>query len=375
MSIAAIGVAAGAAVISVVALTQSQPAGKPGEAVPMAHLQPAHVQVVHPEIAHLEIAHPDMVDPRDVEHAVPVLTDIPIVGRLFVDSHAAPPTGTAALPPQVAGVKINGDLKGTNFREVAELLAKEAELKLSLQMDQGFDTRAKIESIQFVEDDLATAFRRLSSAVNLTGPNRLEFRVRGDVLEVAPRDSFDRLETTLIAYDLTDAFRSQANPDGLVEIVTQFVESDGWRDNGGETARLKVVGNKMFVEAPPRYHERVAWILSQFSGSSKGAAPRAANRPATLNKTVVGQSPAGGMFGHTTGSAGHAGSPFGSQAANAAGMPGVGTAPAPATGAAVRAPVALPSPAPTADPAIPGTGAMSAPAGSGAPGMPSENKP
>ncbi len=241
MSIAAIGVAASAAVVSIVALFQSHVGARAGEPV-----QPSQATV----------------QPRP-----PILDEVPILTYRFVQSEAAPPVAGPTVPSQLAAAKISGSLKNTTLRGAAELIARETGKKLSFQTDGTLDPNICIESIEFVATDLAGAVRQVNSAVGFTGEERLDFRLRDDVLDVAPRRVFDRLEATLVAYDLTEAYRCDARVDDLVQAVLQFVETDGWRENGGDTARLKVVGTKMFVEAPPRYHERVAWILSQFGNS------------------------------------------------------------------------------------------------------------
>lgn len=241
MSIAAIGVAASAAVISVVALTQAQPAAKAPEA---AAVRAGSAKTLN---------------------GVPIVSDIPIVGTLFVSRAGGSASGPQGSTPQGADPRITLSLSDTTLRKAVEAIASAQGKRVSLQAGGAIDPDKPFESLQLVDVDLAAAARQLNGAVGLLGENRLEFRARGDVIDVAPIREFDKAETTLVAYDLVDVMRCNATSDDLIETVTQFVEPEGWRENGGETARLKVVGSKMFVEAPPRYHERVAWILDQFS--------------------------------------------------------------------------------------------------------------
>lgn len=251
MSIAAIGVAAGAAVISVVALTQAQPAAKAPEA---AAVQAGSDKTMN---------------------GVPVLRDIPIVGTMFVAKGGGAGAGggmQAGSTLQAADTHLNLSLSNTTLRKASEAIASALGKRVSLQTGAA-SPDVQIESLELVDVDLAAAVRQINGIMGLKGEDRLDFRVRGDVIDVAMIRDFDKAETTLVAYDLSDAIRCDAKTDELVETLTQFVEPEGWRDNGGDTARLKVVGNRMFVEAPPRYHERVAWILAQFSARRETVSP------------------------------------------------------------------------------------------------------
>ncbi|MFT3686009.1 MAG: hypothetical protein QM783_13995 [Phycisphaerales bacterium] len=206
------------------------------------------------------------------------------------------------------------DLTQTTVRDVAELIASKMGKRVMFHTGD-VKSDAKIEKIRLVEADVPTAMREINRALGLAGPDAIDFRVRTDVIEVGPVRDFDRVEQSLVAYDLREVYACDANSDDLVSAVLQFVESDGWRDNGGDTARLKVVGTKMFVEAPPRYHERVAWILSQFS-----------RKPAKSSEGPMNLAPLPGMSGARAGAADDAmPSAAGTGAMNAgSGMPGGG---------------------------------------------------
>ncbi len=63
----------------------------------------------------------------------------------------------------------------------------------------------------------------------------------------------------------------------LCQLVHDYVEPEAWEANGGDVARLMVVGTKMFARAPTRYHARIEWILGQISeGAPAGSAPSGA---------------------------------------------------------------------------------------------------
>ena len=55
-------------------------------------------------------------------------------------------------------------------------------------------------------------------------------------------------------------------------LITSLAEPESWENNGGSLSRIHMLGERMFVEAPPRIHERVSWILGQVAGGEIGAA-------------------------------------------------------------------------------------------------------
>lgn len=359
MSIAAIGVAAGAAVVSIVALTQ----------VRAPAVQPEMKQ----ETRAVGYDHrpQEGMDPRAAQ-GVPMLSGLPLIGRMFVAQGASAPT--AGEP------RINGKMAGVTLRQAAEVLAKEAGKKLAIETGDGVDADAPIDSFQLVDADFAGVVRQINAAAHLEHDNRMDYRIRGDVLEFAPIGELDKRESALVAYDLTNAFNCDASSEDLVHAILEFVESDGWRDNGGTTANLKVVGTRMFVQAPPRYHERIAWILEQFTDRRRGGGGGApAPRPARIgaeSDPLRGSTGGAAAVGAGRAPRTELAAPIGADAASAAagrgaapGMPGGGmlSAPAVVNTAPVAAPTASGGGVPTPL-AVPGT--TSAPAPGASPGVP-----
>jgi hypothetical protein len=85
------------------------------------------------------------------------------------------------------------------------------------------------------------------------------------VLEIASREYFDRRESVLASYDLEQVSESGATGEEVLRVVQSLVESDGWRDNGGDLAVAYLLGSRLFVEAPPRFHDKIRWILSELA--------------------------------------------------------------------------------------------------------------
>lgn len=102
-------------------------------------------------------------------------------------------------------------------------------------------------------------------------PN-LDYRLTERTLEIASREYFDRRESVLASYDLEPASARGAASDEVIKVVESLVEPNGWRDNGGDIASVYVLGNRMFVEAPPRYHEKIKWILSELASGNPAPA-------------------------------------------------------------------------------------------------------
>jgi hypothetical protein len=109
----------------------------------------------------------------------------------------------------------------------------------------------------------------------------LDYRADHGVLEVADREFFDRRERTLATYDLSGLVGGRTGEDrekviqDLTSTITEFASPPDWRHNGGELGVLTTVDSRLFVEAPPRMHRQVKWILDQLM-TEADRGPRAA---------------------------------------------------------------------------------------------------
>jgi hypothetical protein len=121
-------------------------------------------------------------------------------------------------------------------------------------------------------------FRRINESLpEIVCP--LDYRAEHGALEIADREFFDRRERYLATYDISPILGGAMNgPDAvrdeIREAIVQFVSENDWRDNGGDLAALSFVESTLFIDAPPRMHRQVEWILKQLS-APRGAAPRA----------------------------------------------------------------------------------------------------
>jgi hypothetical protein len=86
----------------------------------------------------------------------------------------------------------------------------------------------------------------------------IAYRVEDDAVKVATADYFDRREIVLASYELN----TQAAP-VTADLIQKFVHPEGWQQNGGDMANLELVGGKLFVRAPERYHAEVRWFIEE----------------------------------------------------------------------------------------------------------------
>lgn len=107
---------------------------------------------------------------------------------------------------------------------------------------------------------------------------------RDGLLELLLREDLDRRTTSLVAYDLQTILDAMSQRHGLgsdpaaarvVSLVTSMASADDWDVRGGDLASANVVGSRMFVSAPARIHDQVAWMLGQLEpAADAGAAAR-----------------------------------------------------------------------------------------------------
>ncbi len=102
----------------------------------------------------------------------------------------------------------------------------------------------------------------------------LDWRYADGLLELGTVEYFDRRETVMSSFDVGDILARIDEEHSIVrfesieklcELVYTYVEPNSWESNGGNIARLMVVGPKMFIRAPARYYARIEWILGQLA--------------------------------------------------------------------------------------------------------------
>jgi hypothetical protein len=190
--------------------------------------------------------------------------------------------------------------------------------------------------------DATTVFRLLNSQVNDAFGGILDYRLYPDHAEIATQEYFDRQEITAVNYDVAALVRAvqTAAPAASAPTENQIVQSvitsieqnvapDHWMDNGGDLARVNLVGSGLLISAPQRFHPQIAWVLEQIektpgwtTGLQRLLSPvTSAAGAAAAPAAGAGSGGAGGGVGGGSGSG-----PGGSPAAPT-GRPGPGPTP------------------------------------------------
>lgn len=183
------------------------------------------------------------------------------------------------------GHKVQVHFDETELQEVLQYLAAAAGTDLVIDRNELEFHGVSIDKL--VTLNLSSA-RPVAEILELiarqTEPN-LAWRVHNGILEVATTETFDRREVVLASFDVQDVldliWQETNDTDEsiarLEQLMIEYVEPDAWYVNGGDLATLQVIGGKMFVKAPRRFHQPIQWILGQLeeNAARQVAAPGA----------------------------------------------------------------------------------------------------
>jgi len=112
--------------------------------------------------------------------------------------------------------------------------------------------------------------------------NPFAWRVHDQILEIATPEAFDRREIVLASFDVQNVLDRIYEDTGdadeatarLESLVIDYIEPNAWGSNGGDLASLRIVGGKMFVKAPSRFHQPIEWIIAQLEENAHRQAAR-----------------------------------------------------------------------------------------------------
>lgn len=187
----------------------------------------------------------------------PVLGEIPVVGHLFANDAAR----TETIPQDVGRAPLS---------EVLSMLAESQGLRPYIHWrDLQAEPDIELADLPLAGLQLDRAFEMLNDTLELESSSALACRMHEGLFEVASREYFDRRERELVTYDVSDLvyadgpLQTTEESDVLVQLITEIVEQDVWPQNGGEIGSIYCVGGKLFVNAPPRIHAQVAWLLTE----------------------------------------------------------------------------------------------------------------
>lgn len=320
MQVAGIGLAAGAAVVSIAALFQgavgraSAPA--PSASGPVATArervdpprftgQLAEIEVVQPALANPAMADPVMVEVELVEPSELVVDRTYVVEFVKSDSGGLALREikpVAAVEAQTVGAtaaagafganpveleqyyepmetteimlntKITANLAGATLAEALEAIAAGSGGKVRVPSDRVQATmEPAMDQVSITREWKDATMWLVLNELNEGLPDscRVEARDEGQYVELATARVFDARTMGLVAYRVSGVMakafagevEEEKKAEKLVQTLTNLVYKDDWIDNGGSIGEMRYAGGMLFVKAPERHQHKVAWIL------------------------------------------------------------------------------------------------------------------
>jgi len=138
-------------------------------------------------------------------------------------------------------------------------------------LDRSYEVSLRLPAKTSPTRTLDLLVRELNRAAGYDG---IGWRFADNVLEIGSSEEFDRRDTVLASYDVTGTLEYltmefdqdyETAAQNVIDLITNFVSPEDWQDNGGVAGQLRIVGGRLFVEAPVRMQERLQWILGELS--------------------------------------------------------------------------------------------------------------
>ncbi len=183
-------------------------------------------------------------------------------------------TSQAAAPPK-SFTQGRITLKGDNA--LNEILAQVAEIgQLNLlvnwrELEDAGVTRDAPVQVALRDVPITQALDLVTASVS-DRANPLDWRAHDGLIEFGIKHNLDAREVELLSYDVARTVNLIANnfntstkdaAEQICDLLTSLVEPINWIDNGGDLAQMRLVGGRLFVQAPTRMQTKVAWILDQ----------------------------------------------------------------------------------------------------------------
>jgi len=178
------------------------------------------------------------------------------------------------------------DFNGAKLSDLLEAVAAAAKLTLDVDwrdLESGGPQAADPVTIKTGPLPLNLFLEKLTRALPMADRGRsLDYRIANGVLRVASRAGLDRAEVQLVSYDVSRiveswSARSSESPveimDKMREAIEGFVEPDDWANNGGDLGKISIVGDRLFIQAPARFHPKIQWVLEQVGSDAPLARP------------------------------------------------------------------------------------------------------
>lgn len=229
-----------------------------------------------------------------------------ILGGAMVMRPAQPVVRSAVFEGAAGSEKIEAPLRvsvkegDSNWQDLFAMVGKaagkeavvhwnslqEAAKQANIAVVQGEPVNVAIGGVGSVDQ----LFESLNTEMGLDS-NRIEYRDKGERIEIASTEYFDRREIRLVTYDVSglvrerlgDAAEQREASDEAIEEITKLIQAlvdqEKWVDCGGDMAKVYTYGTKLFVQAPRRMLGKIEWVLEQLGGAGgkdgKKGAPEA----------------------------------------------------------------------------------------------------
>lgn len=121
---------------------------------------------------------------------------------------------------------------------------------------------------------LDRALGLVNDALNLGEDDGVAYRVEDGTLVFSTTAYFDRRDTVLTSFDLSDLAVSPGGEPmsaGELEVlmrnvstlIQKLVHENLWGNNGGDRAAMNAFGSKLFIKAPKRIIPKIEWVLRE----------------------------------------------------------------------------------------------------------------
>ena len=196
---------------------------------------------------------------------------------------------SSALAQESLEAKINIDFEQTSLDDVLTFLGEQLDRPLYVHWSDLEHENLNREEMQLTLHASGLSLKRTMELILDQINDEIdaaEWYFSEDLVELGTHTDFARRDIVLVSYDITNVLASisrtvngrNAASERIVDLLINLVEPEDWVDNGGILAQVRIVGAKMFVQAPRPMHQQVSWIISELqddvleiaSGSTRG---------------------------------------------------------------------------------------------------------
>lgn len=164
------------------------------------------------------------------------------------------------------------EMRDMPLEQVLEFAASSAGLSLSMT-EAGYDRLGVMAdspvTVVLKEATLGRLLDAVSAQLSEGGAEHLAFRVENGTLRIASAHDFDMEERVLVTIDVSGPMDRGIDGEEIKQLAMEFIEPDAWVDNGGDLGQMNIVGDRMFLKAPPRMVEGVRWIVGQLAAPAQ----------------------------------------------------------------------------------------------------------